>query len=93
MPQENKRFWISWWTQKEDPTIVQTDFDFWLGGERGDEPDVYYLLLAVIEAPDEKQAYRRIQKYFPDYEERFCQEVEKERIPEPSRFPGFTGKV
>ena len=69
MPQENKRFWISWWTQQEDPTIVQTDFDFWLGGERG------------------------VQKYFPDYEERFCQEVEKDWTPEPSRFPGFTGKV
>lgn len=46
---ESKRFWVSWWTQVGGPIFVKADFDFWLGGERGDEPDIHHCMLAVIE--------------------------------------------
>lgn len=91
------RFWVSWWTSI-DPENVP--FDNWVSGYRcrpgadDDDDDAWdnASVCALIDADDEDQIWDAIEKLYPDYEERFCEEREADYTPG-DRFPGGTGRT
>lgn len=89
-----KRYWVSWWTGNfADEGCTEPPFQSWCSGyrDRTDDRD-QESLCAVIDAENEEQIWQAIHKYFPDYEERFCELVEKDFEPS-DRFPGFENRT
>ena len=91
-----KRFWVSWWSgYYEDEGCTKPPFQVWISGqrERGTSDDRDQVsICAVIDAESPEQVWQAVKKYFPDYEERFCNPVEADYVPG-DRFPGFENRT
>lgn len=90
------RYWVSWWSgYYADEGCTEPPFQIWTSGQRNrntyDDRDECSLC-AVIDSSSEEIIWEAISKYFPDYEERFCKQVENNYIPG-DRFPGFKNKT
>lgn len=88
MDKKMKKFWISWWTD-----VCEVDgipFEYWITGYRGDADTCS--ICAIINTNSEDQAWEIVGKYFPDYEERFCDEKGLDFNPG-DRFPGPEEKL
>ena len=99
-----KRYWISFVSGNyADERCTAPPFQFWETGtmdrrdhlpqafESGSEKDDL-TLCALVEAEGERQIWEAVKKHFPDYEERFCNEVEHDYEPG-ERFPDFKNRV
>lgn len=82
------RYWISWYTAEEDPDNLP--FEAWITGERvnADFSTHSVSMVAVIDAESEQAAYNLAREYYPDLEERFCNQVADDFEPG-SRFPKY----
>jgi hypothetical protein len=91
-----KRFWVSWWSgYYTDEGCTEPPYQCWESGERdraGDTKKTDVSLCAVIDANSQEEIEASLQKHFPDYELRFCNEVEPDYVPG-NRFPGFEDRT
>lgn len=78
------RYWVSWWSIFDCPKNFP--IEVWISGERdhssdldNDEVDLSYC--AFIESESEEKIWENVEKYFPDYEERFCELKESDWTP------------
>lgn len=98
------RYWVSWVSGNYiDEGCTAPPFQFWLSGQRdrrshlpqtwddGEEKDDCNLC-AVIDADSEDQIWPVVAKHFPDYEQRFCNEVEVDYQPG-DRFMNFENRT
>jgi hypothetical protein len=90
------RYWVSWYSgYYADEGCTEPPFQVWISGyhkrpdskERDD-----CIICALIDAPSENDIWYIVAKYFPDYQERFCEKRDKDYIPG-DRFPGFENKT
>lgn len=97
-----KRYWVSWISgYYEDEGCTAPPYQVWISGQmdrrsglpkkfkgkNGGEKDDC-TICAVIDANSEDEIWDSVHKHFPDYEERFINEVEPDYEPG-DRFPGF----
>jgi hypothetical protein len=96
-----KRFWISWWEpmgEDEDwrpltvPNKASGVIGYWGSGfriidEDKETQEAQESVCAVVEATGVKAARELIGQFWRPTEWRFCEEQEKDWLPEPSRFP------
>ena len=103
-----KRYWVSWWSGNvcqedkqtedlyEDEGCSEPPFQVWVSGQRerknffGDRDECS--MCAVIDSESEDRIWEVVEKHYPDYEERFCEERESNFEPG-DRFPGFENRV
>lgn len=94
-----KRFWISWWEPAPDgdarpfevPPTTEIP-EYWMTGTRGDDEDEETSVCAVVDAPDEEAAERRVRAYWKPSEFRFCETKAAGWFPESDRFPRKVAK-
>ncbi len=88
------RYWVSWYSGNyADEGCTKPPFKFWNTGYRdrknksGQEERTECSLCAVIDAVNEKEIWKIVKQYFPDYKFRFCEEKENNYTPNEDRFP------
>ena len=91
------RYWVSWWSGLyEDEGCSKPPFQVWVSGYRerrsGAKDQDECSMCAVIESDSKDEIWEVVEKYYPDYEERFCEERESDFVPG-DRFPGFENRV
>lgn len=72
------RYWVSWYSgYYADEGCTKPPFEVWVSGHHnrdgGDRDDCS--ICAVLDAESETQVWYIVAKYFPDYKQRFCNEV------------------
>ena len=87
------RYWVSWYSGNyADEGCTAPPFTYFTSGYRDRNDDSERddcTICALIEAEDTKDIWELVEKHFPDYQERFCDECEADWIPN-NRFPGAT---
>jgi len=99
-----ERYWIRFISGNyADEGCTNPPFQFWETGmrdrrshlpqefESGNEKEDLSLC-ALVEAEGEKQVWEAVERYFPDYEESFCNKVGHYYRPG-ERFPSFENRV
>lgn len=95
-----QKYWISFYSgYYEDEGCSKPPFQVWMSGQcerRTHLPQVFEngyekddgIWCALVESHNTENIWKTVEKHFPDYEERFCHEVESDWIPN-DRFPDF----
>ncbi len=96
------RFWVSWWSESEPEMVFAVPFDYWVTGYRcSNKPGLGAFddgnwgsasHCALIDATSEEEIWAAIAKFFPDYEERFCEEKPSDYNPG-DRFQNGSGRT
>src|SRR5690606_4593280 len=88
------RFWVGWRSGNyEDEGCTAPAFQTWVTGSRDRDDDRDDLTMcALVDAPSEAAVWESIQKHFPDFKERFCEEQSNDWIPS-ERFRDFENRT
>lgn len=65
-----KRWWVSWWTSQDRVP----GFTAWISGARFTAEGTQQSMCALVDAPSEDVVWQMVADYYPDYEQRFCNE-------------------
>ena len=99
-----KKYWISFYSgYYSDEGCSKPPFQVWISGvssRRSHLPqfDFHFQkkddcsICALVEANSIDEIWKSVKKHFPDYEERFCDEVGDDYKPS-DRFPDFKNKI
>lgn len=71
-----RRYWTSWYSALDADDGLP--FECWITGETLEDPP-RYTYCANIDAESVEAAFKLVAGYFPDYTERFCNAVDRER--------------
>lgn len=89
------RYWVSWWSGNyADEGCTNPPFQYWITGQRNREDPKKddCSICAMIDASDEEEIWENISKYFPDFEQRFCELTSPDAVPG-DRFPDFENRT
>jgi hypothetical protein len=95
-------FWVSGQRERRRNGLSQEQYDFSLTIRDEDEYDNYIdkyakddcSICALIDASGEEEIWQEVAKYFPDYEQRFCEQKDADYSPGAGgRFTGGKGRT
>lgn len=88
-----QRYWVSWWSGNyADEGCTKPPFRPFVSGYKDSQKDEDKDLCSfctLMEAKSEDDIWKLVDKHYPDYEERFCELVADDYMPN-NRFPGAT---